>query len=285
VALGDGAFDEMSLVLADATRPRKLRVALPNAMARFGTKLAAERLLAIIERDPDRLVQYKALRALGRLVAQHRVRVSRVRLEGLSYANLVAHLEMLDLRVGLDAPLATAPADAKGHALTGRLLRGLLDDKLRHSLERAFRLLQAAHPGEDIHRAYIACLSTDGRAKANAGELLDTLLMKRDQQRLREVLRLVADDLTPAQRAARAGAYLSVQSPQSPEDSLVELVEDRDVVVAALATLHAYATGTSRVVAAADAARARRVEIERTARLFLDRSARSWREPTVAHAG
>jgi len=47
----------------------------------------------------------------------------------------------------------------------------LLDDKLRQSLERTFRLLKIAHPYQDIHRVNIALTSKDLRARAKRGRI------------------------------------------------------------------------------------------------------------------
>jgi hypothetical protein len=122
----------------------------------------------------------------------------------------------------------------------GRLLCGLLDDKLRQSMERAFRLLKIGHKREDIHRVHTAALSDDPRERANAGEFLDALLARHDQQPLRELLRIVVDQATDAERVARAavdGRRLARTRPAA----LRMLVEDSDDALAALAAQHALA--------------------------------------------
>ena len=115
------------------------------------------------------------------------------------------------------------------------LLAGLLDDKLGQSLERAFRLLGLAHPREDFHRLRVASLSKDPFLRANAGELLDALLRHRDQQTVRELFRIVTEDLPPAERAARSARFVERPPPATEKEALAILARDHDVVLAGLA--------------------------------------------------
>jgi AAA family ATP:ADP antiporter len=240
VALGEPALEQVSRALDDPKVERGLRIHLPRTLARFGTKWAADRLLECIERDSDGLVRYKSIRALARLVVDHGVRVDRVRVERRVGANLVVHFGLLGLRVALGAP---PTASGRQPLNTHRLLTGLLDDKLRQSLERAFRLLKIAHPKEDIHRVYAACISGDKRARANAGEFLDALLRRHDQRSLRELVRLVSDDLPPEEQVTRAAALVGIDPPRSPESAVRAALADADRQVAALAALHVAASG------------------------------------------
>jgi AAA family ATP:ADP antiporter len=185
VSFGARAIDAIRRALHDPPQRRDLRVHLPSALARFGTKHAAELLLEVIESDRDGLVRYKALRSLGRMVATQRVAVDRLRVERLAYANLVEHVRLLGVRAAFDSPPPEALAITTRREPTKRLLVGLLDDKLRQSLERAFRFLKIAHPHEDIHRVYVASFSEDARVRANAAEFIDTLLRRRDQRCVR----------------------------------------------------------------------------------------------------
>jgi AAA family ATP:ADP antiporter len=239
VSFGRPALDEVWGTLLDPLRERGLRVHLPNTLARFGTKPAAELLLRCIEAEKDGLVRYKAIRGLGRLAADQRITVDRVRIERLAYANLVEHFRLLGLLAPFAAFAASPSEQTGGLSTTGVLLVGLLDDKLRQSLERTFRLLKIAHPRDDIHRVQIAIQSRDSRARANAGEFLDALLRRRDQRPLRELLLLVADELSIADRVARGAALLQTTPPPTREVALTQMIGDADTALAALASLHA----------------------------------------------
>jgi hypothetical protein len=232
VALGEPALDEVWRTLGDPARDHSLRIHMPKTLARFGTKRAAEYLLSSIETEQDGFVRYKSIRALGVLVLERNASLERARIERISHAHLVRHFGILAVRSALGPP---KPDQRRSAA--ERLLVGLLDDKLRQSLERAFQLLKIAHPREEIRRVHLACLSDDVYARANAGEFLDTLLRSRNQQPLRNLLRLIADDLPVSERVDRAAPFVPHRRPKGPEEALAALVEDRDPTVAALARL------------------------------------------------
>jgi ATP/ADP translocase/HEAT repeat protein len=228
--LGPQALTSVWHALQDTKRQRALRVHLPNTLARFGTAQAAELLLECVETEPDGLVRYKALRALQRLAIDKQVTSSRPRVEALIRRNLGEHLRLLGLRAAFRGATLEAP--------TEYLLLRLLDDKLSQSRERAFLLLQIGHPAENIRSVRLAFASSDRRTRANALELVDTLLARRDQRMLSAMLRLAVEDLPPSEWAARAGPYLDAPVPTSPSEALAVLAADADHTVAALAQLH-----------------------------------------------
>ncbi|WP_394833272.1 MFS transporter [Pendulispora rubella] len=278
VELGEPVLDQVWAVLVDRKRPRNLRMHLPNTISRFGTRKAAEYLLENIETEHDGLVRYKSIRALGRIVTEQPVRVDRVRVERLANANLVEYFRILRLRVRLDRKpadfntTAPPPMSVARQSATQRLLVGLLDDKLRQSLERAFRLLKVAHINEDIHRVHIACISDDKHARANAAEFLDVLLRRVDQQPLRRLLRLVADDLSMEERVMRAAPLVHFVTPRTRNEALTALVNDSDLTVATLAALFALEVGDTPLYLAVRDARRERPGLEVTAARVFDDS-------------
>jgi hypothetical protein len=232
VAMGEPALDALDAALRSDDTPRRVRLHIPQSISRFGSQRAADILSDAVENEKDGLVRYKALRALGQLVAYIDVKVERRRIERVALRNLEEHVRLLSFRAVL------AGQAMKDEA--GRLLCGLLDDKLRQSMERAFRLLKIAHKREDIHRVHTAAQSHDPRERANAGEFLDALLARHDQQALRELLRIVVDQATDAERVTRAevdGRRLARTRPAA----LRMLVEDSDDALAALAAQYALA--------------------------------------------
>ena len=254
VELGQPAFDALASALKDDGRPRALRVHLPRTLSRFATQAAGDRLLECIETEKDGLVRYKAVRGLGRLVADHGARVDRKRIERVIEKNLIEHLRLLAVLVALESE--PPPADeerAHGAAVSARLLRGLLADKLRQALERAFRLLKIAHPSEDMHRANAAVLSNDKRARGDAGEFLETLLSGGDQQRVRELVRLVSDDLEPRERIVRARAHLPGRVPVSHRDAVLAMIADSDATLSRIAAHHAASFADPALSAPAEA--------------------------------
>jgi ATP:ADP antiporter, AAA family len=239
VSFGRAAMDAVWGTLLDPLRQRRLRVHLPNTLARFGTGAAAELLLRCIETEPDGLVRYKAIRGLGRIIADQRITVDRVSVERIAYANLVEHFRLLGLRAAIMGSRSHEPDAGPSATTTQFLLVGLLDDKLRQSLERAFRLLKIAHPRDDIHRVQLAAQSEDSRMRANAGEFLNTLLRRHDQGPLRELFLLIVDELSITERVARGSALLHAKPPSTREAALALLTVDADTALSALAKLHA----------------------------------------------
>ena len=270
LSMGEPGFRALWEALRDSRHDRGLRTHLPRTLARFDTQQAADNLLELLDNERDGLVRYKALRGLGHLIGNRSIRVDRRRVERLAYANLREYLRVLGLRVALDAePPAKAPADPRRATATGRLLCGLLDDKLRQSLERVFRLLKIAHRREDFRGIHAATQSRDRRARANASEFIDTLLRHRDQNPLRELLRVVTDDLDGAERARRAAAMLGQEAPKLYAEALMALIGDTDAMVAGIAATHAAAIGDDAFrQAVSQAQHARPALAERLAGLF-----------------
>ncbi len=242
VAIGEPALDALELALHSQDTPRRVRIHVPQSISRFGSQRAADILSDAVENERDGLMRYKALRALGQLVAYRDVKVDRQRMELAATRNLEEYIRLLSFR----AVLAGRPIVDEA----GRLLCGLLDDKLRQSMERAFRLLKVAHKREDIHRVHRAALSEDPRERSNAGEFLDALLERRDQQPLRELLRIVVDQPTDAERVARAAAS-GRRLARTRSAALEMLVEDSDDALAALAAQHALAAESDQQLRAA----------------------------------
>jgi AAA family ATP:ADP antiporter len=230
VAIGDPALDELATTLRAEHVERRIRLHVPQSISRFASQRASDILVEELDRETEGLVRYKALRALGALVAANDVKIERVRIERLAARNLEEYLRLLSFRAAMGESATGSRADA-GTAL----LTGLIADKLGQSLERAFRLLKIAHKREDIHRVHKAAASSDKRARARAGEFLDALLARRDQQDIREALRIVVDEASDVVRVRRAGSTGGRVLAQSREQALAMLVDDRDDALAALA--------------------------------------------------
>ncbi len=223
VSFREPALAQVVAALRDPSRSRRLRLHAPKTLARFATSYAAECLLTDIETEPDGLIRYKAIRALRVLVTEHRLFVDRRRAERLSSAELWRHFTHLGLRSALERP--TDPLAV--------LAVELLDERAAHALERAFHLLQIAHPRQGVHHAYIARRSDDPFARANAAELIDALLRRRDQRMLRRLFRLATDDLPIPDRVERARA-LDLPAPRTRDEAIDALVDDGDTIFSVL---------------------------------------------------
>src|SRR5262249_3306834 len=152
-----------------------------------------------------------ALRGLGQLMhwVPDEITVDLKVIEGEIVRNLVEHLRMISIAAALEPGVGTVRSEAKS---SGVLVLGLLGDKAEQALERSFRLLQIAHPGEDIRRIYLALGSNDRRVRAYAQEFLAVLT--KDNSRTgtngedkRDLLQIASDDLSAGERSRRAARF------------------------------------------------------------------------------
>ncbi len=109
-------------------------------------------------------------------------------------------------------------------------------------------MLRIAHPRDDIRSAYVAFLSKDKTARANAAEYLDALLRNKDQQALRDLVRLATDDLSAADQVARAELALRFRAPRTREEAIQAVIADPDVTLATIAALYAVASEDASLV-------------------------------------
>jgi hypothetical protein len=161
------------------------------------------------------------------LVTNRRIFVDRGRTERLCCSHLEQHFRYLVLRAVFEGPALPASA------VTRDLLLELLHEKASHALARAFQLLQIAYPRQGVHHAYLASRSDDPYARANAAELLDAFLRRRDQQRLRALFRLATDDLSPAERVERVRSAVP-RVAQTREEAVAALLGGQDAMLVAL---------------------------------------------------
>lgn len=244
VKLGEPAQAALERAMRSPETQPAVRLHLPRTLSRFGNQRAADFLTQQLAIETSGLLRYKALRGLGQLVASTDVRVDREAILAQMRANLVEHLAILARWACLD----DNPETKRGPG--GRLVLGLLSDKLRQSLDRAFRLLKIAYRREDIRRAYVALGSSDRRDRSNALEFLDALTsdaLGSRARETRELLKLVVDDLPPPEKLARAAAHVP-DPPATPEAALRALVHEEDASLAALAAFHAKELGLAHLV-------------------------------------
>ncbi len=222
VLQGDAAFDALLVALEDPQTPTRRRFHLPRTIARFGTQRAVDVLTDLLVKDRQGFVRYKALRGLGRLAAGQEAapapRATRPRCASIA-CGCAPRCGATSSSTSASSPVAAALEQSKDApssntiAAGASLVLGLLGDKQRQSLERAFRLLQILHRDEDIRSAHAALVTGDRRLRGQAMEFLDTLTLSRgrptpEAREVRALLRLIADDLPTADRVERSLAFI-----------------------------------------------------------------------------
>lgn len=246
--LGEPAFDRVSGLLLDPKTPRRLRIHLPLTIAEFGTQGAADRLFAFLQNGDDGLVRYRCLRALERMAEGDGVRFTPGEVRGAIERELTEYFRLMGLRMAMRG-------NSDGVATQGIVMR-LLEEKRAQALSRVFRLLKLQYPSEDLRQVHAAITSADAKTRADGAEFLDALLAprrRREADGVRPMLRLVTDDMPDEDRLARA-VDLGLPAPPHDETTAVErLRDDRDVLLASLATTLAEERGIRRRPAEAEA--------------------------------
>ncbi len=238
VALGDPALDALEKALSDRSTARAIRRHLPRTISRCTVQRAADILTRQLLAEEDGTVRFKILRGLGRLAAEPSIRIDREAIERRMNAELIEHMRLQSLCAPIQRDLAQSP-DAR---MSGRLLVGLLTDKMDQALERVFRLLQISHRNEDIRSVAFAARSRDKRVRAQALEFVSTLTLSSSIPENRELLRIIIDDLSPEERLRRAAVYIP-GAPQTHRSAVLKLLEDEDEALAGIATYHGLQIG------------------------------------------
>ena len=195
VAAGRPALERLIAALEDPRTPRNLRRHLPRTISRFGSETAAAALVARLAREPDAGSEFKILRALGRMRAEHP--------------------DLVIQRAPVREYVRSAIADAARYATfgdqlviggehaspVGALIGELLAEKRRFAIERAFRGLGILHPRAGLRSVHDAFLHRDEVRRAAAREIVESIV----SSDLRPALLAVVDELSPDERRARLG--------------------------------------------------------------------------------
>jgi AAA family ATP:ADP antiporter len=231
VAIGEPALDRLATALPDETIAAEVRRHLPRTISLFDPDRAGRLLLDRLSVEPDGVIRFKILRALGSLRAKHpSVRLEAGKLDQAIEETLGAILRLIDWRATLVREARSRPESSTP---VRSLLVELLSHKEDHAIERFFRLLSLRHPREDLKRVHAGISAGNREAKASARELLELVL----RSPLKEAVLGVLDDVPDAERLARAARYYRPVR-MIDEDVLRALIEQRGVALRCLAGYH-----------------------------------------------
>jgi ATP/ADP translocase/HEAT repeat protein len=186
-ALGSPAVPLLAAILADRTTPRAARLTIPRVLARIGTTVALDALLDRLD-EPDEIVRQKVYASASRLrlaLGAPPAPVARVR--GRLDAEIAAHVATRD------GYLAVRPL-VQRRTLDENVVR-----RLRKGVIRVLRLCELAFPRATVALVRAHLFDADPAMRANAFEVLESLL----DRRLREELVALVDMVL----ALRAGAF------------------------------------------------------------------------------
>jgi ATP:ADP antiporter, AAA family len=182
-ALGTAAIEPLTETLLDERADARVRRAIPRVLAQVpDTRTVAALLRLVLAPETDQLLDYRTIKALGKLRARHPSLVfDRALVEEVAYREADAAARYATAAGALDA------VPGEDERLVG-LLRGALHDAWRERREGVFRCLGLMHPPDEVYRAYVA-ISSAGRARrANAIEWIESTVGHETFVRLRTVL-------------------------------------------------------------------------------------------------
>lgn len=242
--LGAPALAALEVALSDPAVERRTRIHVPRSISAFKDAEAVRILLDLLESEEDGLVRYKALRGLQEIALGTALKIDRSVILREILRNSAEYLRLHALHFVIGSDFAGKMRSSV------KLVLELLDDKIQQSRDRLARLLQVAHRGDDIPAIFAALESGDRRTRGRAVEFLDALIREfgRSSDEVAELLRLVVDDLTPADRAHRAAPL--VGSFDDARAALSRLAEDQDEIVRELASRALDALGVPSSAAA-----------------------------------
>jgi AAA family ATP:ADP antiporter len=221
ISYGEPVVDVLAHFLQDRDEDVWVRRHIPGTLARIPSQRAVDVLVAALG-DPDGFLRYKVIAALNRLrrgavpltFPPQPIEALAMK-EGLRYFN---YLSLYDNLVGR----GKLPADT--------LLADALEQKMDRTKDRIYRLLALIYPWKDIEAAEWTLQHGDARTRASASESLDNILSSALRKRLIPVL----EDLPMEEKVRRANVLLKSR-PRDVEETLLQLINDDDQVVAAAA--------------------------------------------------
>jgi len=248
-AFGPLALERLGGALQSTSVPHGVRRHVPGAIALVGSVRAPEILLRHLEHEPDGMIRFKVLRALGRWRReQPSFPLDVSLLQGaLGYAVSTA-FRLMGWRRGLgDA----AEVDSRLRTELHEVLVALLRDKQDNALERVFRLLNLQSGSEEFQRVYRGLHSPHPGSRAGSRELLQHMVLPP----IRKPLLTLVDDL-------HGEADEEAELPEAGEELrtayarvLAEIADCGMESASSLAAAHAAELGLTSVAAALSAVR------------------------------
>jgi len=199
--IGSVAFDSLSQALVDHDAPPAVRWSIPRALASVDAINAAPVILDNLAREPDGMVRYRSIVALGLIVERApEIRLNKIKLHRELSEHVSRAYRYIDRRVILQVGARDEPGRATdGHTL----LVDLLSDKEHSTVGRIFRLLAVLFPQHQFGVIYRAIESGERLHRAGAVELTSNLL----ESPLREAVVGLVEEMDDEARLPLAGPF------------------------------------------------------------------------------
>ena len=221
VSYGEEVLDSLAYFLHDRDESVWVRRHIPATLALLPTQRSMDVLVGALD-DTDGFLRYKVVAALEKLRRDHpRLNIPRGSIEALVLKEGSRYCNYLTLRYNL----LQRDADSRRS-----LLARALEEKLGRTLDRIYRLLGLIYAWKDVAAARYTIEHQTGRSRAGAVEYLDNLLGGAIRKRIMPII----EDLSMEGKVRHANVVLKSR-PRDLEETLVQLVHDDDLVVAASA--------------------------------------------------
>ena len=220
VGYGPPVIDALAHFMRDKDEDVWVRRHIPATLALIRDQKAADALVGALDEE-DGFLRYKVISALARLRReQDNLVLPRERIETLIHKEARKYFEYLSLHANLFGK----------DKLSGELLKRALEEKMSRMMNRVYLLLSLIYPWKDIAAARWTLEHGVGRAKASASEYLDNIL----SGPLRKQVMPMLEDMPREEKVRRANVILRTR-PRDAEETLLQLINDEDQVVAATA--------------------------------------------------
>jgi ATP:ADP antiporter, AAA family len=221
VSYGEAVVDVLAHFMRDPDEDIWVRRHIPSTLALIPSQKAVDVLAAMLE-DPDGFLRYKAVSALERLRrTQDTLTFPQETIEKLVVGESRRYFNYLSLSDNVFG---------KKRLPGGSLLALALEQKMQRTKNRIYRLLALVYPWRDIDAAQWTLENGDARGRASASEYLDNILTGQLRKRTMPVL----EDL-PLDEKVRRGNVLLKTRPRDLDETLLQLINDDDQVIAAAA--------------------------------------------------
>ena len=222
VGYGETVLTMLGHFLRDPREDLWVRRHIPATIARIPCQQAMDILIDALE-ERDGFLRYKVVSGLEKMRRDHpALTFQRGPIEALALKEGFTYFRCLMRHHDLFVRAA---------ASTEALLARALEEKIGRSVDRIYRLLALLYPWRDVADARWAVEHGDARARARAFEYLDNILAGSLRKRLMPAL----EDL-PVQEKVQRGHVILKTRPRDVEETLLDLINDEDEVIAAAAT-------------------------------------------------
>ncbi|HEX6974746.1 MAG TPA: Npt1/Npt2 family nucleotide transporter [Vicinamibacterales bacterium] len=218
---GESVIDPLVHFMRDPEEDVWIRRHIPATLARIPSQKTVNVLIEALS-EQDGFLRYKAVTALGRLRrTDNALTFAREPVEALARREAHRFFTYLSLHDNL---CRVGPLERDS------LLALALTQKMNRTRDRIYGLLALLYPWRDIAAAEWTLKHGDPRSRASASEYLDNIL----SGPLRKEIMPVIEDL-PAEEKVRRGNVIIRTRPRDVEETLLQLINDDDQVIAAAA--------------------------------------------------